>query len=636
MLEWNFEIDFGSGFQSVPPPRNWKGIIISILFIDNQPNAQLSGLDLEWVGETARRINQYRDQGLVGGKGIYEGLGLRITPCPGETLFDGYIDLASESTRWECDTVTAPCVEKGRTDWINDVARGVSFAVLATLPANTPGRIIPATDYKKIPYCVSHIPDWTTVAMLAVSNVVLVRELRDMLKEIPSRIQDLQAKATTAVATLGAAIALIIAEIIKTVLYILYLAAIILALITMVKEIITNIFQLKKYKLGMREEDCFKRICQYFGLGFSSTIYASGSPFQHATHVPAKNIIPSTLSPLTIFQRPYDEGVGFPNNPNVYGHPDENCGDFIARMCQKYNAGVSIINNTLHFEEVHYWNTSAAFQIPNTGEPGNTFNLPHPSRTNASELASDYYIAFATDATELNTIHRYKGTSCEVKVKPITVGNIQRLSQQRGVQVLLPEALAKRKNYLSKVEKFLNKIINALFGFCNGVTGLINGLLNVISQVISVFGGNTTGGPVIGTLPTNILNTRLGWMEITNDTFAVPKTFIGIAAGSDWKISSTSEAIMSGSGLMQYFHGKNLGTRGNQQLIYDKNQITFCCSHYSLLRNRNVVLTPNNLPGRFRGELKWDLHNEILRDIEYSEYRNFTNNLQETIIIDGK
>lgn len=636
-MDYRFEMDFGTGFVTVPPPINWKGIIISILFLDNQPNAQLSGLNLEWVGDNARRLNAYKDGGLNGtSPGIGEGVGLRITPCPGETFFDGYIDLGDESATFECDRVVAPCVEKGRVDWLNKYAAGESFATLATLPVGSPGRIVPLTDYKKIPYCINHVPNWAHLALIGVTNVVLIRELYSMIDEIQERINSLVAVATTAAATVGTTVALVAAEIINTVAYIGYLALIIVSLVNMIKSVVNNLWQSKKYKLGMREEDCWKRICERFGLGFNSTIYGPNSPYKNATHVPAKNIIPSVNNPLNVFARPFDESVGFPNNTDAYGHPDENCADFIVRMNQKYNAGISIINNVLYFEEVHYFNTGSTFVIPNTDEQGNTFNLPKPNKTNWSEMPADLYLDFATDPTELDTRHRYRGTSCEVQVTPLFTNNLQRRSGQRGVQIHLPEALAKRKDYLSAIENALNGIINLLSTFANAVTSLVNGLLTGLNTVISAFGGNTTTIPLIPQLPTNILNNRLGWMELTNDTFSVPKTFIGIASGGDWKISTTSEAVMSASGLMTNFHGKNLATRGDQQQIYDNRQFKFCCGDFQLLRNRNIATSPNGLPAKFRGELKWDIQHEVIRDASWSEFVNFTNNIQEKIIVDGK
>lgn len=637
MNDWRFEINFGTGFVQVPPPKNWMGLIISILFIDDQPNAQLGGLNLQWVGDNATRLNQIRQQAISGTRSLYNGVPLKITVCGETPLFNGYIDIAAANTQWECDSVTAPCVERGRADWLNDVARGESFSTLARLPVGTLGRIVPATDYKKIPYCLNNFPDGLHLAVTSVSSVILVRELLDVVKEIGAIISRLTASATTAVATAGTTTALTVSEVVQTGLYVVYLAGISVALVNMAKTILSNLWQTKKYKLGMREETCFKRICERFNIGFSSTVYAANSPYKDATHIPSKSVIPSINNPLTIFQRPQDESVNFPNNPDVYGHPDDyTCADFIERMCQKYNAGISIINNVLHFEEVHYWNTASTFIIPNTDQVGNTFNLPQPNGTNAAECAANYLVKFSTDTSDLNTIHRYKGTSCEIQVRPANVPNIQVLSQQSRIQVLIPEALAKRKQYLSRVENALNSLINVVFSFVNAVTSLVNGLTNVLNSVIAVFGGNASTIPTIPPLPTNILNNRIGWMELTNDSFSTPKTFIGIASGSDWLIKSTSEAVMSANGLMQNFHGKNLATRGNQQLIYSDRQFKFCCEDYQLLKNRNIATSPNNRPAKFRGQLQWDIHNNLLRNVEWGEFTNWDNSLVEKTIVDAK
>lgn len=638
MENWRFEINFGTGFVQVPPPKNWMGLVISILFIDDQPNASLQGLNLQWVGDNAVRLNQIRQQSISGTRSIYNGVPLRITVCGETPIFDGYIDIAADNTQWECDSVTAPVVEKGRADWLNDVARGESFATLARLPVGTLGRINPATDYKKIPYTVNDADsEAIALASLTVSNVVLLREFYDLIRAIPELVAELTATVTTAVATGSLTVAMVALAITKVILHVSYLALMIIAIVSMVKAMLTNLWQSKKYKLGMREQTCWQRICQRFGLGFSSTIYAANSPYKDATHIPSKSIMPSTLNPLTIFRRPQDESVNFPNNPDVYGHPDDlTCADYIERMCQKYNGGISIINNVLHFEEVHYWNTTSTFIIPNTDQVGNTFNLPQPNGTNASECAANYLVKFATDVSDKLTTNRYKGTSCEIQVRPANVPNVQVLSQQSGIQILLPEALAKRKEYLSKVENLLNSVINTLFNFCNTVTSLINGLLNVLNGVISVFGGNSTAIPNIPALPTNILNNRLGWMELSSDSFNVPKTFIGIPSGSDWLISLQSEANMSAYGLMQNFHGKNLATRGNQQLIYSDRQFKFCCEDYQVLKNRNVATSPNNRPAKFRGQLQWDIHNNVLRNVEWGEFTNWDNSLTEKIIIDAK
>lgn len=636
-MELLFEIDWGQGFVQVPPPRNWKGFQVKVIFTEGKPNATVQGLDFEWVGENAQKLNAYKAAGLTGGRGIYEPPGLRVSACKSQTyrFFDGFIDLGNEATKFSCDMVVAPSKETGRIDWLNDIAAAISFDFLATLPVGAAGRIVPGTDFKMTPYCITEIPDYTRSAMLSVSLFVTLKELYDTVFKIGSLINQLTGDTATAVATLGAGAPSVIATIAIIILYVAYLVAIAIAIVTMVKDLVKYIFQTKKYKLCMREQDIFARIAQYFGMGFVSTSVYGQAKYANATYMPEKSVIPSLTNPLNFFQRHYDESVGFPNNPDHTGYPNENCRDWISKMCQKYRAGIAIQGNTLYFEKERYWNLQSSFTIPNTSEPGYTANLPDPYGTNLSELPSNYLFAFATEIGDLTTTHRYRGTSASCTISQINVGNIRRVSHQNGVSVLPNIALAKRKDYLSGPENLLNIVINGVFGFVNTITSLINGLINVVNAAISLFGGNTVTIPTIPPLPTNILNNRLGWMELSNDTFGIPKTFIGVQSGTDWLISPSSEADMSARSLFDDFHSEILATRGNQQHKYRENTFRFCCEDYIKILNKNVVTTPRGLPGKLK-EFTWNPHDEMAVDVEYREYSPFTNNLQETIRYDGR
>ena len=634
----DFEMDFGQGFISVEPPINADGIVLKVIFTDQFPSATIGNTEFEWTGATADKLNSYYQAGLTGGKGIYEGVGLRIYGCgqanTGRIMFfDGYVELSSHMAKFECDKVIAPCKETGKIDWLNDICRAIDFNFLAKLPVGHQGRIIPSTDYKLTPYMVTSIPDYTQAMILAVSEFMMLKELYDTVKTIGQLIDELIGDTSTAVATVGAASGTLIATIAKTVLYVTYLFLIIAAMVNMVKMLIQNVIQTKKYKLTMKYSDMFKRICQYFGLTFSSTILQTGI-YKDITWCPAKSVIPSLQNPLNIFDRPQDESQNFPNNTNVHGHYDGNCSDFIATACQQFNAEIKIVGNTLYFEERHHWNNQSQWVIPNTSQPGYTFNLPYPNGTNADELPSNYLLIYSTDASELNTLHRYKGTSLSCTVSPVSVYNIKRVTHNNGVQVRLPMAMARRKEYLSRLENALNAVINGLFGVVNTVINLINGLISAINTAINFFGGNPATLGSIPTLPTNILNNRIGWMEVSNDTFSMPKSFIGIQQGSDWAIHPTSESNVGAQMLFSRFHGKNLATRGNQQLIFRNNTFKFCCDDFQQVLNCNVVFDPTGQKVKIT-EFSWDIKNETAFDVEYRKYTNFTNNLKETILIDG-
>lgn len=638
-MELEFELNYGQGFALKPPPKNWKATIMHLLYIAQQPNATLQGTDYEWDGINAKEMGLYWDGGLSGSTpGIGEGPGLRIYGCAGSTrikFLEGYVDLGNIKTLRSCDSIKAPTKETGRVDWMADIAAVITPAFLRSLPVNSPGRIIPATDFKLTPYCISEIPNYTQASLVAVSIFLTIREAREIVKEIGQIIQELTGAAATATATAGLSIGLVVAAIAKCLIYVIYLSALIIALVNMIKTLITNIIQAKKRKACMLARVMFTRLCQRLNMTFSSSILNNpSSPWYNDTWMPRKTVMPANLNPLNMFKRPADEGVGFPNKPDVYGYFDGNYRDFIKEYCNKYNAEIAIIGNVMYFEEAHAYNNVSQMQIPATGPVGNAFNNPEPYGTNYSELPANLLVIYQVDDSERNTTHDYTGTSWSVTVSQNSVVNIRNVASGKAVAVRLNCALARRKEYLTKIENLMNQLINGLFGFVNVFVNVLNSMITVINWVIGIFGGNNTAVPAIPSLPTNVVNNRIGWMLLSNDSFMIPKTFIGIQSGLDWKIAPTSMTYLKAQALGQYFHGKNLGTRGNQQKIYPNKEFPFCCEDFVKILNRNVATSPLGLPAKFK-ELKWYFSDEMAREVEYRVFSNFTNNLQETIVIDG-
>lgn len=638
MADVRFEINYGFGFAPVAPPKNWQAMQIELIWTNGQPSAVLQSINFEWVGDNAQALKKYRDGGLTGATpGIYEAPGLKIYACTATPIliFSGGIDLANPATLWECDKVTSPIKKAGGIETFEDRAKGFSFKFLAQLSSTAPGYINPATDYKLTPYVISEIPNYTQTMIMQITTFLTIKELYEMITKSGQLINQVGGDLITATASLGISAATLIADIANVVLYIIYLGLIIFALVKMIQAIIDNIIQRKKYKLCMREQDAWARGCAYLGYTFQSPIYGSTSIFKDATVMPKKIVMPDLANPLTVFTRPEDEGQGFPTDPNVYGHPDDTFGQFVEDMKQKYNAEVHIIGNVVHFREKHDFNNVTGFTLPNIGEKGFTYNYPDPSGTNASELAANYLLEFAIDESELNTIHKYRGTTCMVTLTPNYVSNQQNILLKGLEQISMRYSLAKRKEYLTPVENLLNDILNLVANIYNFYTGAVNNIISVINNAISFFGGSSTTIPTIPPMPTNLLGGRIGWMLLSNDSFSKPKTFIGYQVGTDWELFPFTETYMSADYLMQSFHGKNLATRGNQAITFKKKTFPFCCSDFNSVQGYNVLTTADGKKGKF-DKLKWDfVKQERAIDVDYRVYSNFTNNLKEKIIIDG-
>ncbi len=654
---YEFKIDFGNGFETVPQPLNHSAIKVELAFTSQTPSASIQSVAFEWVGDTAKRINDYVNGGQTGSTyGIGEGLPLQILICNTQIGFDLILDLNNSAALFECDKVVCPIKQVGGVDWLSTLSAGFSFWYLAGALTDSvngyggsawvgpaPGKIN-ISDFKKTPYVITTIPDFTQVMILLVSDLGILFQIKTTIELIAKDgemlIGDLGNIGGSLLAILGA-IAKAIADLAIVILEVAYLVILVALLINTTIKMFDNIIQVKKYKLCMREKDLFIRACQYMGLNFSSTIYANGSPFENSTWMPKKILMPNInqnvidfLAP-ELFERPADES----HNSQAYGYYDGGVQQFIKDMCTKYNASMVVINGTAHFEEVHYWNNQTPFVIQNISDLGYVFNTPDPHGTNMQECPAALMLEFQTDTSDLNTVQKYRGTTCQVTVTPQRIGNMLHLLTPPGQVIILPCAMGKRKDYLTQAEALCQKIItdiNAVINAFSDITKLENDVNKLAKWVGFSPPFNTVqNAPNFYTkYSISGFNDRFGWLELSDDSFSVPKSFIGYDDNGDWKLTSDSEEVMSAVNLMNNFHGKNLLSRGNQYLTYSNRKFPFCCKDFLQILNNNIIQLPSGKLGKIT-KLIWNLEQEIAEQVDYRINSNFTNNYSETVIIDG-
>lgn len=616
---YKHEIDFGGGFQAVTAPRNEDAIRIDFVFTSASPTATIQSINLEWAGEVAKKMNNYFNAGLYGGKGITEALPYRISACNGLLQLDLMLDLTNASTLWECDMVKCPVKQSGKIEWLEKASEGLSFWYLRATNQIT------TADYKKTPYQLSTLPNNTNVMLLTIAEFMVIWQIYQLVQMIKEFIAYLSGLFAMTPLSLGA-VAIALASAVGLGIYAYTLINLFIQLLVDIKK---NIIQAKKYKYCMREKDLFTKAATALGLQFSSTIYQTGSLYENATWMPAKIVMPKkNQSVLSAFDRPEDES----KSVHSYGYFDGTLNDFFEAMILKYDGQITIKNNTLFFENRNNLNVQSFFKMPNTGEIANTFNLPAPFRTNASELSPHYWVRFPTDDSDPNTKHRYRGTSYRVQLIPVNAGaNIKYQGWGQKQEIIMPCALGKRKDYLTETEVVFNEIIKAINQLINAVATPINFLINLINKIIKLFGGN--GIPTIPINPIPSLDQRIGWLEVAADSWQMPKTFIGTNVNGDWVLTSTSEDVMSAKGIMNNFYGLNLATRGNQWRIYENNKFRLCCEDAFRIKDSNLFQTFDNKIGKFV-RLEWWLKGEIAENVEYRVNEKWTNALKEVILED--
>ena len=610
------KINFGTGLAVVANPVNNKALELVLNWEKGSPNRELQSISLEWAGDTAKKINAYRNAGLFsGGLGIMQGLQHRIESQYGNLkIIDTCIDLANSSTEWECDLVKAPIRRAKSNDAFDELTNVLSFSFLAKLPANQVGKIS-QSDYTLTPFTVTRHRTSFEKLSLTISAFVIIDALQKMIRDVPRYISKLvtEIAAILTVTYTLAGLIKIISKVLGLLLYLVYIIFLFISLLKLVIDILFMIFPPPRFKKGMKVYDTMKKVCDYLGLGFQSSILTSVN-WKDAIYLPQKITIPSATLPLINFDIGADESI----NANAHGYPEMTAQQYFEEMSTYFNAERKIINGTLYFERRDKFYGLSTYVLKNTDKAGYSFNYPDPHTTNASELPMDYFITYQIDNEELNTFQRYNGTCFRNITYPITVNNLVDDLSKTKVEVRFNIARALRKNYLNEIETFLNNdVINSLYLFMNTSVGM---MFSVISQLQS-------GQFPPSVQPLSPIITRLGFLELSSEFIGTPKIFIGDKNGAYWHVHPQSENITAAKNIYLQFHEINTPLHGAQWIRYKNKIVSLCEKDFNSLSQNNYF---NNYLGKKceLKNLKWNLDEETCL-IDYRIQQNFTNNLQE-------
>jgi hypothetical protein len=249
-----------------------------------------------------------------------------------------------------------------------------------------------------------------------------------------------------------------------------------------------------------------------------------------------------------------------------------------------------------------------AFQMPNI--------RVEEFKTNASELKSNYHIAFMTDLSDKNTIQRYTGTAYQVITEPITVANDKFRLMKGYERVQINLALAKRKEKLTAIEQIFNvflkifdTLVNAVIKTINVLINLVNKLIKVVNKVIKALKVVNINikfqiKPLKNIQPVTIgklIENRIGMMEIETDFTSVQRIFLLDEGNSNRtnKIATNNATYLTARGLWERHHFVNsfvptsIKPKANQYLIKQIENVPFCLEDYNKVKTNNLVTMPD-------------------------------------------
>ena len=683
-----FEADFtgtGNNFQSCIP-RNYKDTRFQVIFTNDFPSATLQAILFEFVNDPTGEKNADNIYQFIAKYGVNQGIPYRIS-VDGVVLFVGVIDLPKRATRRECVIIKAPLKRIGGIDWFMECAQASPFRAmydngLFSPPPGDPGYNPNAKFfYGKIPYALT-FRDYEQGLLTFIQEITLILHTYKAAADTVADANKLGTDAANDTAVAGTISGIVAGDVLALVGQVAYDVFLLASLTGLTENLINQTVGVTKYKYCMSVMDLINAGLYYINnilgstvpgtLTFKSTIFDGtgyGGIYKNTYIIPKKTIRPLTPTTSNLGLPVLEDfvssllkgGVLTTGNEAIagtvgppYGFQDGDLKKLFMDLKTVFNGAVKVVGTEIQFEEQHYWNNVAKFQLPNVDKPGYNANWPQPDFFNWDKLAFNYLVRFQTDSTDEMTLKNYKGTTAMCTIQPKNIRNVQYLLPPPSQDIIFPFALAKRKETYNAYEQIIMDILTAITDTINNVlVNPINALINTLNSVLSIFGAHIT--------PLNPLKkafgfNRIGWLELSGDSFQIPKIFIADPQGnnivhviSDWAPSGVpqffnsagqpenpmSAAAMLGTPANNQFHGLNLATRGNQWLGYENKEFPMCLPDFQLLVNNTNVLTDSNGKfGKFDG-LEWWLYNDIAQKATYWINENYDNDLTETLSIDG-
>lgn len=580
--------------QEINPPNNYAELSIELNWDVDGAGQALSINDWEFGVMENENVDgafilkkQFRDQN---GVGILEGKEYQIVLSNERgkqyTIFNGYVDLWK--ARYDNGKVTAPAVETGSIDWLNDYADSFSFEYLYSIGFFDKSKFIP------VPYIIVKKQDYFEIAMTLVTIFLIVDKIRDQITEIVKLVAN-------------SANPLEMTAIPRLILQIIYLILLFASLIPLIIRVITLLVPPVKYHNVMTVLDQFEIACRYMNLTFKSSILQSPR-FAGMVIMPEKyNLNEGNTG---IFA-----GIAgdLKNNNEKQGFFKGTFGDFIRAIKTMFYGKVVISDGILYFEPSDFKLGNNGITIPDRFDNKDSFTLNH------EDFAATLIVSFMTDLNDRHTIQEYKGTSVQVSQVPRT-SVFQQRSLMRGIyEARIPFALAKIKTELTVIEKLLldfsagiQVVLNIIVTTLNVAIIAINILIAVINKILQSLA--TIGIKIkiklnpIKKIKTphlaQMIKDRVGVMKMETDFVSVPKVFIidQNSNARNTKISPRNAQYLNARYLFENFHYLKSfvelnGKPANQFLLKENTEFPFSFDDYETVRNNNAIFTPDGQEG---------------------------------------
>lgn len=557
--------------NEIAPPQNWKELEVELNFDNNTD--RLTTSDFEFLGSTAELINQWIEDGCNGDVGLLEPPVFKVDEvCEAGTfnLLESVLDL--RRAEFACDWTKTPVQELGNIDFMTEAADTFSLLLLIEeLGSSEIGYIAPS-ELSDVYYIALDVPDVPQLMNLSLSIFSLVQET---ITTIEAGVDAVVAfVASGYVEGLGQMIVNSIQTTLLAIQSRILLDQLVEALVPMPRK-----HKALKAKVG------FEKGCEYLGYKFSSTILDS-EEFKNLCVIPKK-----TTQGIDIDQ---------PSNQEATGQ--ETFGDWIRDLSEVFNAKITIIGDTVHWERWDYFKEQSTYEIKDVL---NEFN-----GTNADELDYNFVLSYQTDSADLQTFQQFDDAIHSHTVIPLVTnvnGTTTSLSNAVTKNRILMKGTDDRQFAFGTVgrrDTCGNSIENMLFfmnDFIENIPFLVRqALVDLIQSIPSAFPVTQEAYDMIFSfipLPddqdirTLIFPCREGYMELATD-YIGEKRLCLLDPVDENLIDLRNRFYLGAEYLWRNFHYINSpvplddNTEGNQWITYKGLETSFTCDDFAEIKEQ--------------------------------------------------
>jgi len=418
-----------------------------------------------------------------------------------------------------------------------------------------------------------------------VSSIMLFLLFKELAEKIKETGKDIATATGIASGAITGGIGAAVFAFLAVGLDIVYAVAILSAIIKLGRDLISAFAPPVRTHKAITFRRALERVCTRLGYSFQSTL----AMLDNVCYL-ASNTTADEFDSQAFLKKAGTITKGIPK-ANDYGY---NCNEFFALAGRLFNLKYTVVGSAVvaETESAGYWLKLSSYVMPNILAPKYGFNI--------DKATANRSFNFSTDLRDEYTVTNYIGTSYQVTLKPLAVGNAKNVVLTGFADIDFNLALATRKDELTGIDKVLLVVAKALDG------------------AINIFGGSSN---LAGQIKSTV-----GIMKVSDNYHSLPKA-VYLDGG---RIPANNRDLLSAKALYeQFYYPESIanGTFFGQKLLYTGVEIPFSFSDFVKVLNNSYFYDAQGRASKFNSVLWNSTTNRA--DVDYEVQQVYTKNITE-------